>query len=212
MVKDSKVKKGYCYYGGKKLTSEMLTEKVQEVFRKGGVEGDIIMSSGTQAALPHHHGSGPVKAGVPIIMDIYPRHSKNRYFCDMTRTVCKGKPTFAKFEEYYKLVYAAQQAGYAKVKSGATGKQVDAAVRKVFIDAGVDKYFIHSTGHGLGIDIHESPGISPRGTMKLKAGMVITNEPGLYIPGKGGIRIEDSLVVTKSGYRILAKMPKKFIV
>lgn len=213
LIKKSKVGKGnYLFLYGKKLTSEFLRREMNIIFMDNDCEGaDTIVSSGVHTAYPHHHGTGPIKAGVPIVMDIFPRSSSNRYFSDMTRTVCKGKPSNPKLQEMYDLVLEAQAAGYKVIREGATGAQVHAAVVDCFKKHGMEKYFIHGTGHGLGVDIHESPRISPAGGA-LKANMVITNEPGLYIEGIGGIRIEDTLVVTKTGYKILTKMPKKFVI
>lgn len=211
LIKHSEIKNNYLYYKKNKLTSEFLKKEVQEILNNHGLESpdEIIISSGNQTALPHHTGSGPIKAHQPIVMDIFSRSSQSRYFCDMTRTVCKGKPS-QKLIDMYNLVLEAQKAGYSKIKNNASAEAVHKAVISVFKSQNMEKYFIHSTGHGLGINIHESPSIPSK--TRLKANMVITNEPGLYLPNIGGIRIEDTLVVTKNGYKILTRTPKEFIV
>jgi Xaa-Pro aminopeptidase len=211
IIKSSTIKNNYLYHKKKKLTSEIIKQEIQNIFSAHDLESPegIIISSGLQTALPHHTGSGPIKAHQPIVMDIFPRSSQSRYFCDMTRTICKGSPS-TKLREMYNLVIKAQLSAYSKVSPKSTGKQVHEAAVEEFKKHNMDKYFIHATGHGLGIDIHESPGIPSK--TKLKENMVITNEPGLYIKGVGGIRIEDTLVVTKKGYKILTKAPKNFIV
>jgi Xaa-Pro aminopeptidase len=211
IIKNSIIKRNYLYYNNKKLTSEYLKEEIQNIFNYHDIESPegIIASSGSQTTLPHHSGSGPIKANQPIIIDIFPRSQSTRYFCDMTRTVCKGTPS-QKIKDMYNLVIKAQKAGYERIFPNSTGDSIHNAVVSTFKEFNLEKYFTHSTGHGLGIDIHESPGIPSK--TKLKANMVITNEPGLYIPNLGGIRIEDTLVVTKKGYKILTKSPKQFII
>ncbi len=213
ILKKSKAKeKNFLYFCKQKITSEYLKRELMIAFMDGGVEGaDLIISHGSQSAFPHHSGSGHIKAGEPIVMDIFPRSSSQRYFSDMTRTVCKGKPKNPLVEKLYNYVLEAQEAGYSKIKEGSSGDAVHKAVVDTFKKYHLEKYFTHGTGHGVGIDIHESPKISPGG-QELKTGMVITNEPGLYIQGVGGVRIEDTLVVTKTGYKILTKMPKKLII
>lgn len=118
------------------------------------------------------------------------------YCSDMTRTFCLGRPT-KKYLKIHRIVRKAMRAGIAAVREGVTGKQVDQAARKVIADAGYGKYFGHALGHGVGLAVHENPRISKRGTRKLKKNMVITIEPGIYIPGWGGVRLENMVVVRK---------------
>lgn len=214
IIKKAIVKNNYLIYKGKKLTSEFLKQEIQYIFGLKNIESPegIIISSGLDTAYPHKMGSGSIKAGVPIILDIFPRSTNSRYFTDMTRTVCKGPPKNRKIQEMFNLVLKAQQAGYAKIKPNSTGESIHNAVLKVFKAHEVSKYFIHSTGHGVGIDIHESPSISSNSKTKLKPGMVITNEPGLYIPNIGGIRLEDIILVTKTGYKNLTRLPKQLVI
>jgi Xaa-Pro aminopeptidase len=212
IIKQSKVRNSFLYHKGKKLTSQTLKQEISSIFSYHGLESpeDLIVSSGLDTAYPHKTGSGPIKSGSPIILDIFPRSQKSRYFTDMTRTICKGKPKNPKIQELFDLVLQAQNAGFAQIKPGKSAEKAHKAVLNTFKQHNMDKYFIHSTGHGVGIDIHEFPGI-PSKTL-LKEGMVITNEPGLYVPGVGGVRLEDIILVTKSGYRNLTKLPKHLVI
>ena len=126
----------------------------------------------------------------------------------MTRTVHVGKPT-AEARQTYESVRLAQQAAVEAVKSGRSVSEVDNAARKVLKEEGLDKYFSHSTGHGVGLEIHESPRIAAGQADLLKPGMVITIEPGVYIPGKYGVRIEDMVLVTKTGCEVLTPASKE---
>ena len=214
IIKKAKIKDNYLYHKDKKLTSEYLKKQIQEIFSNYNLEipEDLIISSGKDTAYPHKTGSGAIKSHAPIIIDIFPRSLKTRYYTDMTRTICKGKPKNPRMQEIYNLVKQAQEEAYKKIKSNSPASAVHNAVLKVFKKHNMEKYFIHSTGHGVGIDIHESPSISSNSKTKLKAGMIITNEPGLYIPNLGGVRLEDILLVTKTGYKNLTKLPKKLII
>lgn len=212
VIKESEVKDGALYFEGEKLTSEKLKEEISIVFIKNQVEvADTIVSCGESSAYPHDLGSGVILSGEPIILDIYPRSTITRYYSDMTRTVCKGEPNNPKVKEMYDIVLEAQSAGYSKLKEGVTGDEVHNEVVEVFKKHGLEEYFIHGTGHGVGLDIHESPRVA-KGGIELKEGMIVTNEPGLYIPGVGGVRIEDTVAVTKDGYENLAVAPKEFII
>lgn len=213
IIRKSKVKNGFLFWKGGKLTSELLRYEMERVCLENGVENPegIIVSSGKDSTMPHKSGSGAIRAGVSIVIDIYPRSLKNRFFSDMTRTVCKGRPS-EKLQELYDLVLKAQKAGLSRVRVGVAGGEIHEAVVEVFKKAGMEKYFIHSTGHGVGLDLHEAPGVGAGGKDKLKPGMVITVEPGLYVPNLGGVRIEDIIVVTGKGYRNLSKAPKTFTV
>jgi Xaa-Pro aminopeptidase len=212
IIKKAKIKNSFLYHKNKKLTSEFLKQEIQKIFSQNNLESpeDLILSSGLDTAFPHKTGTGPIKAGVPIILDIFPRSIKSRYYTDMTRTVCRGPPKNPKIQEIYNLVLKAQQAAYKKIKPNSPSSSVHNEVLKVFKKHNVEKYFIHSTGHGVGIDIHESPGIPSK--TKLKPGMVITNEPGLYIEGVGGVRLEDIILVTETGYKNLVKLPKQLVI
>jgi Xaa-Pro aminopeptidase len=180
--------------------------------RNLGAEGmsfETIVASGKRSALPHGRattakvpGRGFVTLDFGVIL--------NGYCSDMTRTVHMGKP--GSTEQFaYDAVLEAQEAAVAAVEPGATCGEVDEAARSVLRGAKLDKYFTHSTGHGVGIEIHESPRVAAGQEQVLAPGMVITIEPGIYIEGKFGIRIEDMVAVTQSGGKILTPAPKAMI-
>ena len=165
-----------------------------------------IVVSGPNGSLPHGVPSGKeIQAGEFVTMDfgcIY-----GGYCSDMTRTVAVGAVT-EEMERVYNTVLAAQEAGIAAAKAGVSGKAVDAAARTVIIEAGYGEYFTHSFGHGVGVEIHEAPNAASSGEAPLPNGAVISAEPGIYIPGKLGVRIEDVILITPEGCRNLTKAPK----
>lgn len=203
---------------GEILTSERLRHEVT-VYLLGHSfhAGDLIVAGGDQATDPHERGYGALKAGELIVLDIFPCSGTTGYWGDMSRTVMRGKPT-AEQRRQYRTVLAAQKAALAKVAPGVDCGEIHEAVCEVFAQAGyvtgrvdgVPQGFIHSTGHGVGLDIHEAPSVSPAGG-PLEPGHVITIEPGLYYPGVGGVRIEDTVVVTPTGYSLLAACPKTLV-
>ncbi len=132
------------------------------------------------------------------------------YCSDMTRTVWVGKPDRAA-RDLYEAVLGAQMAGLEAVRPGTTSGEVDQAARKVLQRAKLGRYFTHSTGHGVGLEIHEAPRLARGQSEILRPGMVVTIEPGAYIPGKGGVRIEDMVAVTESGHQVLTPTTKEFI-
>jgi Xaa-Pro aminopeptidase len=184
-----------------------------------GMSFDTIVAAGKRSALPHGRASeAPVPAKGFVIFDF--GVIVDGYCSDMTRTVHVGR-TDKRAERIYNAVLAAQLAGIKAVKAGVETSQVDQAARKVLEKAGLGGYFTHSTGHGVGLEIHESPGLRKKpkaaGTMKVKAdrleaGMVVTIEPGVYIPGWGGVRIEDMVLVTDSGCDVLTPTAKELVV
>ncbi|HLH35074.1 MAG TPA: Xaa-Pro peptidase family protein [Alloacidobacterium sp.] len=180
--------------------------------RSLGAEGmsfETIVASGKRSAFPHGRASAakvPARGFVTLDFGVI----LNGYCSDMTRTVHMGKP--GQPEQFaYDAVLEAQEAAVAAVKPGATCGEVDEAARNVLRKAKLDKYFTHSTGHGVGVEIHEPPRVAKEQEQKLQPGMVITIEPGVYIDGKFGIRIEDMIAVTKSGGKILTPSPKALI-
>jgi Xaa-Pro aminopeptidase len=201
---------------GKRLTSEYVRMRIEQVFLAHGcASGETIVSCGDESALPHHHGTGPLRAGEPIVIDIFPRDTTSGYFFDMTRTIVKGTPR-PELRKLYATVLRAQLAGLAAVKPGRKCSEVHAAVQSVFTRAGYkttdEEGFIHSTGHGLGLAIHEGPSVSTRSDDVLRPGMVITIEPGLYYKDTGGVRIEDTVLVTAKGMANLTNVPTTFLV
>jgi len=203
---------GVLLHEGRVLTSERARELVRGVLLARGAmdfEGTIV-AGGRQAADPHEAGHGPLRTGEWIVCDIFPRDLRTGYWGDMTRTFLHGRPTREQ-RRLYDAVAAAQRLALSRVRPGALGSDIHAAVVSFFRDAGWESGtrpdgraygFFHGTGHGVGLEIHEEPRLSPSGGA-LRPGMVVTVEPGLYYPELGGVRIEDTVVVTPSGCEIL---------
>jgi len=200
-------------YDGKPLTSERLRGIIdQACLEKGASASHTIVAGGRQACDPHEAGSGLLRPNELIIVDVFPRVQKTGYHGDLTRTFLKGRASEAQ-RKLVKAVQDAQSAALEKVKAGVKGEAVHAAAQKVLDEAGFVTErrkkgfvgFIHSTGHGLGLEVHEAPRVS-KGAPKLKAGQVITIEPGLYYPEIGGCRIEDVVRVTKDGCEKLSSL------
>lgn len=179
--------------------------------RKLGASGpafDTIVAAGTHAALPHAR-PGAMKIG-PGILLVDMGAFYEGYASDMTRMVHLGQAD-AKYKRAYRAVLEAQLAGIAAVRPGATAASVDSATRRTLKKHGLEREFVHSTGHGLGLEIHEAPRLGKSDKSKLEPNMIITIEPGIYIEGWGGIRIEDTVLVTDSGCEILTPTPKDLI-
>lgn len=200
-------------YEGKPLTSERLRGIVDTAcLAKGAAASHTIVAGGRQACDPHQRGHGLLRPNQLIIIDVFPRIHKTGYHGDMTRTFLKGRATPAQ-RALVRAVRSAQLAAMEQVKVGVKGDSVHAAACAVFDAEGFFTErrgsgfvgFIHSTGHGLGLDLHETPRVS-RGASKLKEGHVITIEPGLYYPEIGGCRIEDVVRVTAGGYEKLSSL------
>lgn len=203
---------------GEPLTSERVRAAMQAVLIERDCLGrDMIVAGGVQGADPHQAGAGPLRAGESIVIDVFPQHQEHGYWGDITRTVVKGRPS-PKLAAMYRAVHAAQRAALARVRAGAEAGLVHAAAVEEFarrgfetrMDGGRAEGFIHSTGHGVGLEIHEAPRLGPGGG-RLRAGQVVTVEPGLYYADAGGVRIEDTVCVTRTGYRLLAACPKRFM-
>jgi Xaa-Pro aminopeptidase len=170
---------------------------------------ETIVASGTRTALPHAHPTTKkLQANELLLIDM--GATLDGYTSDMTRMSFLGKPS-KRVSDLYKAVLAAQLAGIAAVKAGVEASKVDAAAREVLKRHELEKAFVHSTGHGLGLEIHEGPRIAKKEKTKLQAGMVITIEPGAYIEGFGGVRIEDTVLVTERGCEVLTPTPKEFV-
>ena len=191
---------------------EIAARLVYEMMSRGGerVSIDPIVASGANGSMPHAvPGDQMVDTGMFITMDF--GCVLKGYCSDMTRTVALGQPT-EEMERVYATVLAAQKAGINAARAGVTGQEVDAAARRVIEEAGYGEYFTHSFGHSLGIDIHESPSASPSETAVLPAGAVISAEPGIYLPGRFGVRIEDVLILKEGGCEDITRSPKDLIV
>jgi Xaa-Pro aminopeptidase len=177
--------------------------------RKLGAEApsfDTIVAAGERAALPHAH-PGPTQIG-PGMLLVDMGAFRDGYASDMTRMVHVG-PATPKYKRTYRAVLEAQLAAIDTVKPGATTNTVDRAARSTLKQQGLEREFVHSTGHGLGLEIHELPRIGRKDKTKLEAGLAITIEPGVYIEGWGGIRIEDTVLVTPNGCEILTPTTKE---
>ena len=200
-----------------KLIKEGVSERdlaleLEYKMRKAGADGvsfDLITITGKKTSMPHGvPGDETVHNGDFITFDIGALY--DGYHSDMTRTVVLGKADEA-MKRVYHTVWKAQMNGLAAVKDGVTCGEVDFAARSYIDQAGYQGYFGHSTGHGVGLEIHEAPSVSPDSDVILRSGMVITVEPGIYIPNQYGVRIEDMVVVTKDGCINLATLPKELI-
>ena len=191
---------------------EVAARLVYELLRRGArkVSFDPIVAAGANGSMPHAvPGETVIQPGMFVTMDfgcIY-----DGYCSDMTRTVAVGRPT-EEMERVYETVLAAQKAGIAAARAGISGQELDQAARNVIVDAGYGDYFTHSFGHSLGLEIHESPNASPSETRLLPAGTVISAEPGIYLPGRFGVRIEDVLVLREDGCQDITQSPKNLIV
>ncbi|MGE3799518.1 MAG: M24 family metallopeptidase [Candidatus Kapaibacterium sp.] len=192
-----------------------LAAEISWLGRSHGSEGDafgIIVASGQRSALPHGRASTKqLKSGELITLDfgcIY-----KGFNSDMTRTFALGEPG-DEARKIYDIVYKAERAGVEQARAGMSAKELDAVCRDIIEDAGHGEAFSHSTGHGLGIEVHEFPGISHRSPdeVKLKEGMVVTIEPGIYLPGKFGVRIEDDVLIENGGCRELTSASRKLMV
>ncbi len=165
--------------------------------------GGGIVQFGENAAIPHGGPTGrALKRGDVILADT--GNTVEGYWSDISRTIFFGRPT-AEYRKVYEIVQNAQKAAIAAIRPGVTCQSVDRAARDVIENAGYGEYFIHRTGHGLGLDIHEPPYLVKGNRRRLKSGMVVTVEPGIYLPGRFGVRIEDDVAVTKTGRKILSK-------
>ena len=171
---------------------------------------DPIVVSGANGSLPHGVPSEkPIQAGEFVTMDFGCKFGG--YCSDMTRTVAVGHVT-EEMETVYNTVLKAQLAGIAAAKAGVTGAAVDGAARQVIADAGYGPYFGHSFGHSVGVEIHENPNATPSNSKPLPAGVVISAEPGIYLPGKLGVRIEDVIVITEQGCQDITLAPKELLI
>jgi Xaa-Pro aminopeptidase len=194
------------------MTEVALAAELEYEARRRGAEGmsfETIVASGARAALPHGRATqsklprnGFVTLDFGVIL--------NGYCSDMTRTVHLGRAS-GEERAAYDAVLEAQETAVSAVKPGATCGEVDKAARDVLMKAKLGKYFTHSTGHGVGLEIHEQPRVAGGQEVRLEAGMVITIEPGVYLPGKYGIRIEDMVAVTQDGNRVLTPVTKSWI-
>jgi len=178
-----------------------------------GPSFEPIVASGPHGSMPHAHpGQRRIQRGELITIDMGARYQG--YCADMTRTICLGEPAEPRMLEIYNAVLKALETCEAGIRAGITSKEADALARDVLEAAGLGEYYIHSTGHGVGLQIHEAPTLSKRAPddMILPAGSVVTVEPGVYIPGWTGLRIEDCVLVTENGCEVLTQSPKNLVI
>ncbi len=206
---------GALWIGGKPLTSELVRKAMHlTMMERDCVAQHTIIAGGLQGVDPHNEGSGPLRANEPIVIDVFPQHAGSRYFADLTRTVVKGKAS-DKVRRMFDAVKEGQEIAYRMIKDGVDASTIHRAILDSFEQLGFKtgeqggrmQGFFHGTGHGVGLELHEPPRISA-GQDILKAGMVVTVEPGLYYTDAGGMRLEDMAVVTNDGSRLLTNAPK----
>ncbi len=172
-----------------------------------------IVASGPNGSMPHAHPSDrPIQRGELITIDMGARYKG--YCADMTRTICLGEPAELRMQELYNTVLNAMKTCEAGLKAGMSGKEADALARNVLEAANLGEYYIHSTGHGVGLQIHEGPSLSSHSpeAVGLPAGSVVTVEPGVYIPGWSGLRIEDCVLVKEGGHEVLTQSPTELVI
>ena len=191
-------------------TERQVAHDLEHAMRRFGGKGGsfpIIVAVGPRAALPHARPTDVRISEADFTLVDWGAEGPNGYRSDLTRIVVTGRVT-AKLEKVYNVVLQAQRAGIEAVRPGARCCDVDAAARKVIQDAGYGKHFGHGLGHGVGLDIHELPRLRDGVDSTLKPGMIVTIEPGIYLPGWGGVRIEDDVLVTRNGHEVLTSVPK----
>lgn len=195
------------------VTELEVSNELEFFMRKAGAASssfDIIVASGHRSALPHGVASDKViEKGDFVTLD-FGAYYKG-YVSDITRTVAAGEPE-DKLKEIYNIVLEAQERGMEGIKPGMSGKEADALTRDYITEKGYGEYFGHSTGHGIGLEVHEGPGLSFKSDVILEPGMVVTVEPGIYIPGLGGVRIEDDILITKDHNETLTHSTKELII
>lgn len=216
ILAESEIVNDSVVHRGVPLTAERLRAELDVAFaRDDFVSESMIVAPGPRSSDPHWFGSGPIKPHQPIILDIFPQDRSSRYYGDVTRTVVKGEPA-EPLRRMYDSVFKAQSLALDMIRPGVNGRDVHQAVVDSFAEDGygdghAGARYIHGTGHGLGLEVHEQPALG-RMDVELKEGDVVTVEPGLYDPEVGGVRLEDVVVLTREGNRNLNKLPKELVV
>jgi len=213
LIKKSVPRKGILCRRGVPLTAEQVKLVMHSHLLSCGCTAvDTIVSCGEDTAIPHMTGTGPLRADEPIIIDLFPVEEKSGYYADMTRTVVRGEPS-DKIREMYDTLREAKQLAISSVRPKVPGSELYQAVVDFFAERGYEsdtRGFVHSLGHGVGLQVHELPNLGPGGKA-LAAGNVITIEPGLYYPGTGGVRLEDMGAVTARGFEKFTAYPEELV-
>jgi Xaa-Pro aminopeptidase len=206
---------GFLYWRSRKLMAEDVQGVINgTIAGLGGVASRTIVACGNQGCDPHEVGHGPLRAHTTIILDIFPRDMRTGYCGDITRTVVRGRASEAA-KKLYSVVGRGQEVAFQKLRAGVNARDVHAAIQELFVREGYKtgvirgrrQGFFHGTGHGLGLEVHERPRVGVVSEV-LRAGHVVTVEPGLYYLGVGGVRLEDVAVIKTTGARNLARFPK----
>lgn len=217
LIEKSEIMGDKLLHKGFEITADDIRREIDIALLEEGCDAKgTIVACGKQAANVHSEGEGPLEPHQAIVIDIFPQHKKTHYCADMSRTVIKGKPT-PEIKKMYETVLEAQTEAIKMIKPGVLCSTIHNKVCDVFEAKGYKTArngssvgFIHSTGHGVGLDIHEAPSVGTQDIV-LEKGNIITIEPGLYYPEHGGIRIEDLILVTADGYENLTNFEKNFI-
>ena len=192
-------------------TEKDVADEVEAALRRTGASGSSfppIVAVGANAALPHYRPGETVRIRDSDFVLIDWGADRGGYKSDLTRVIATGKVS-PKFIKVYRSVLTAQQRAIEAIRPGVKASEVDAMARGVLEDAGFGLYFEHGLGHGIGLEIHEAPRLRKGADTLLRPGMVITIEPGVYLPGWGGVRIEDDILVTPEGYEVLTSVPRE---
>mgnify|MGYP004001098131 FL=1 len=215
-IRKSKVRDGFLFSARNiQITSESIRQMINvELMKRGCTAKHTIVSCGEHSCVPHNTGSGPIRANESIIFDVFPKDEETGYYADISRTVVKGKASRS-LKKMYKAVASAQDLVFKSAGNDTRGDVIHRKVMKHLTSLGFKtgkvkgkmQGFFHGTGHGVGLDVHEPPRIS-KSKCTLKAGHIVTVEPGLYYPGIGGVRLEDMILITDDGCTNLTKSPK----
>jgi len=217
VLRNSKIGRGRkLFWHNLPLTSEKLRAVIDcAILQQCGLAANTIVAGGRQGCDPHERGYGPLRANEPVIIDIFPRSQKTGYFGDITRTVVRGRASEV-VKKLYDTVFHGQKIALQKVGAGTSTREIHQCVQQFFEQRGYQtgrrngrmEGFFHGTGHGLGLEIHEAPRLGATSRGELKAGQVVTVEPGLYYPEIGGVRLEDVALVTSNGAKNLTRFEK----
>jgi len=214
-IRQTEIRDGYLYRGNKKVTSEDVKKLIDiYLLENSMIAQHTIVACGEDSSFPHNEGSGALRADAPVIIDVFPRSVKSRYYADITRTVVRGAAS-DEVKKMFNAVTDAQETAFSMIKDEVNGREVHEAILMHFKNCGFEsgeidgrmQGFFHGTGHGVGLEVHEPPRIGKK-TDILCTGHVVTVEPGLYYKGIGGVRLEDMVVVQPDGVINLTKSPK----